>query len=153
MKYSQKGFVEIVLIILGVLLSLFAIGFFREDQTTNRYVPNYQTTANLDCGLTVYTPETNRVVSNPLLLDGFVNGCGWDEVHGSLGTVRVVSDTGVVLVMSKLQRTDTDGKLPYHFNTKLSLPIGRLTRKGSVIISNDLPGPQLRTKVIPVSFW
>ena len=153
MRYKERGFVEIILIVLGVLLGLFAIGFFREDQQSNRYVPNYQTAARVDCGLTIYAPEDNAIVRNSIEIEGFVNGCGWDEEQGSLGSVRVLADTGVVLVMSKLQRVDNDGKLPYHFKTRLSLPIGRLTHKGSVHFSNDLPGPQLRTVMVPVSFW
>lgn len=153
MKHNQRGVVEIVLIVLGVLLGLFAIGFFREDQPTSRYVPNYQTTANIDCGLTVYEPKNNAIVSNPLIIDGYVNGCGWDAYEGALGSVRVLSDTGVVLSMTKLQRIDTDGRLPYHFNTRLSLPAGRLTRKGTLLFSNDLSGPQARTMVVPISFW
>lgn len=153
MKHNQRGVIEIVLIVLGVLLGLFAVGFFREDQTTSRYVPNYQTTAKIDCGLTVYEPRHDAIVANPLVIDGYVNGCGWEEYQSALGSVRVLSDTGVVLSMTKLQRIDTDGKLPYHFNTRLSLPMGKLTHKGTVLFSNDLPGPQLRTVAIPVSFW
>jgi hypothetical protein len=153
MQYSQRGFVEIILIVLGVLLGLFAVGFFREDQQASRYVPNYQTTANVDCGLTIYSPEQNGIVGNPLEIEGYVNGCGWNEEQGTLGSVRVLSDTGVVLVMSKLSKVDNDGRLPYHFKTRLSLPMGRLTHKGTVLFSNDLPDPQLRTVTVPVSFW
>lgn len=153
MQYNQRGFVEIILIVLGVLLGLFAVGFFRDDQQTSRYVPNYQTTANIDCGLTVYEPEKNSIVGNPVEIEGFANGCGWDENQGVLGSVRVLSDTGVVLVMSKLHKVDNDGRLPYHFKTRLSLPMGRLANKGTILFSNDLAGPQLRTVTVPVSFW
>lgn len=116
MTSHNRGFVSILLIIVGLLLALALIGFFtqnvKDTYDANLLSPNPTSTitppvtsssnppptappAQEVCGLIVQTPAANASVSSPLVVQGYANGCGWDVVNGHLATVQLFSSTNV----------------------------------------------------------
>lgn len=102
MRYGERGFVGIALIIVGAVLVYFLIGGFK---TSRRYAFDIRdlppiTPADIEaapCGLTITTPARNSRVASPVEVRGVAKGCGWERSGGRYGYVYVATEGGAPL--------------------------------------------------------
>lgn len=141
MRDSRGMVVGIIVIILGILVALFMIGFFTENRPFG--LGNYRSILNLPCGLTVNTPKPDASVSFPLTVGGYANGCGWEDIDGSVGSIDVLDSNGVVYAHGLLPIVGTVAK-PYYFEISVApaLPAG-ITAGTIVFNSNSGAAPVL----------
>lgn len=156
-KYMNRGFTIIIVIILGLLISLFTIGYFRDDvasKSNNTLLPNYQKQTSYSCGLTLYSPSANDIVGTNIHIEGIANGCGWGDARSSfIGIVRIVNDRSVIISEKNIDATSGDIDIPLHFDMTVAIPKNSLTRKGFLIFSNQRDSSESRELRIPVMFW
>ena len=111
-----------IIVAVGVVLLLVAIGFFRPDKQFFNTV-NYKTALHLQCGLTVSSIDAkNHTIHFPYHLSGWINGCGWEMTGFTAGMVQVFDSKGVPLSASTpLVYNDTGTELPRPFIAYLTL--------------------------------
>lgn len=117
--HTERG--NILIVILGLALLLFVIGFFRGDASFWGTV-GYKKLLNLPCGLTVNHPDLGRgeKVSFPLIVDGYANGCGWDVADGSAGTVQIFDSLGHPVTREYTLSVPADStEAPYYFSANI----------------------------------
>lgn len=144
---KQGGFVTIIIIIFGLILAYFALGGFVNAVPT--MAPAYQNDPiyslsaqdlQAHCGLTVLEPVPNQKSPRPLIVRGYVNGCGWEVHDGIVGTAVVLDKNDIAIsatiplkaVSSKNGATSFAVSIPY---TAFSGLAGR--ESGTVIIQNN----------------
>lgn len=153
----NKGFTMVIVICLGLLLSLFAIGYFKDTQNKDDKsipLPRYQNNINVVCGLTIYNPRSLSVNKNPINISGFANGCGWgDEGNNIVGTVKIVNDRSIIIYQNKIISNTQNPSFPINFDFDIQIDEVDLTRKGNIIFSNDKTGFEERIVKVPVYFW
>lgn len=90
---KQRGFANILLIIIGVFIIIILFGYFRDKK-----IPafkevgssNILATPYLGCGIQVYSPNQNSTIGNIFEFSGLVDGCGWNIQNGIIGTLEVL---------------------------------------------------------------
>ena len=111
---SNRGFIAPLLMVIGLILCLVLIGFFSQNlkrayTPVNPAVPvpsevstpkpeeSTETENEVVCGIIVQTPTEGQSVGSPLVIQGYVNGCGW--IAGDAGVAYVglysSSDTAI----------------------------------------------------------
>lgn len=128
-----------ILIIVGIIAILFLIGFFRSAPAFWDTV-NYKTILRLPCGVTVKHPSfgKNEVVAFPLQVDGYINGCGWEPMNGSAGTVQIFDGKGLpVTDPTPLTLEAPDAGSPYYFNTSLVLSRAPTAEGGNILLRSN----------------
>jgi hypothetical protein len=148
--YTSGRLIAIVAIIVGVILSLLAIGFFSDQHPYG--LPNYRQSLKLPCGLTVYSPKEQTKVKFPLTIYGYANGCGWTLAGDSVGTVEVLGMNGIVLYRGSLPKQQADDDTPIYFERTISLVIPLGHTRGVVVLKNNGIGSASERVVIPVLF-
>lgn len=94
---KQRGFANILLIVLGVFIIIVLFGYFRDKK-----IPafkevgssNILTTPYLGCGIQVHSPNQNSTIDNIFEFSGLVDGCGWNIQNGIIGTLEVLDSNG-----------------------------------------------------------
>lgn len=146
-KSHEAGFGHWVVFLLGAVMVLFLIGFFRTDQHIGEVA--YKKILRLPCGLTFDSVKENDKISFPLKLEGYINECGWIKKGSVAGTAQVFDGTGApVSNKANLNIAPYDSEYPYYFENSLVLENPPHTDTGSLII-NGVGG---LWKAIPVSF-
>ncbi len=155
----NRGFSHIVMIIVGGLLVLLAIGFFavsrsfdavRNTSPTQVLAPERPSV--LPCGLTILDPQPNTKVHLPIIVRGYANGCGWNNAPLTLGKVKILNAEGQVISAEyPLTRKDDHFNLPAYFEATIPAVLGNLQTPMVIIFitSNDRVHPA--TYEIPVA--
>jgi hypothetical protein len=141
---------NIILIIVGIVLVLFLIGFFRSQKSFFGTV-NYKAVLNLPCGLTVQKPDekSEAPLHFPITVAGYVNGCGWERNGMTAGTAQVFDGQGIpVTALAPLAIPEDSTEAPFYFEGHLSLTSAPRTSNGSLIIHSTTG----LMKAIPVTF-
>jgi hypothetical protein len=150
---TNRGIIPfIILTFLGILVALFAMGYFTEQHPFG--LGNYKKILKLDCGLTLYAPKKDASVSFPYKVYGYGNGCDWEPVNGVIGTATLLAGNGLIISKVDLPVSAAniaDGK-PYYFEATLNPPVSFFSEEGTIIIQNMLPGLQKKYISIPVHF-
>lgn len=148
---TSGGIVGIVVIIIGVAICLSLLGFFSGQKPYG--LPSYRQSLNLPCGLTVKNPEPESKIDFPIIISGFANGCGWElDNTDSVGTVEILSGTGIVLHRSSLKKKQDDNEIPVYFEKTINLSVPTGQKRGFVVFKNNGLGISGRRVEIPVSF-
>ena len=136
MKNREGG--NILVIIIGIVLLLFIIGFFRSEKSFWGTF-NYKTILRLPCGITVKSPSYGKdeKVSFPIKVNGYVNGCGWDVEDTSVGTAQIFDGRGLPVTKPvPLVVPDDSKEEPFYFEATL-LPISApSTDVGNILITS-----------------
>ena len=141
-KNKNTGFIGGLLIVVGAILCLLLIGYIAQrlddtyytgtyvGQNTTNTVTQTDNTSNTEgdvidvkCGIIVDTPVENAVTYSPLSVSGYVSGCEWDPVAGSIGTVSLYDsgEGGKVSGTIPLSVLTTSGGKTY-FSATVSYP-------------------------------
>jgi hypothetical protein len=137
MKNRERG--HILVVILGVVLMLFVLGFFRSEKSFWG-VLNYKAILRLPCGLTVNNPkfDDGEKLSFPLVVDGYVNGCGWNMASGSAGTAQVFDAMGLPVTIPVTLAVPSDStEMPYYFKATLVPNAAPHTDTGAIILRSS----------------
>lgn len=150
---ENRGFVNILLIIFGFILVGIIVGFFASRHSVSPIVfPNitgketaspFTTFTTAKCGLVVTAPEPDSIVTMPIVVTGYVNGCGWKEDDQNAGTVVLLNDEGQVISGTYVLFV---GQRPLFSSANFSAtiyPSGKKTTNMSLLFkSNDIPSKQ-----------
>ena len=129
---KERG--NVLVIILGIVLILFVIGFFRSQPSFWGAV-SYKKVLNLPCGLTVDAPKNGDKAAFPIVVDGYINGCGWDPAAASAGTAQVFDGKGLPLTKPIALAIPSDStNAPYYFSASLPLIAAPSTAGGNILI-------------------
>ncbi len=146
-KQYERGFGHFVVFLIGGVLVLFLIGFFRTDQPISQIT--YKKLLRLPCGLTFKSVEEEQKVTFPLKVYGYINECGWVKSGHVAGTAQIFDSYGQPITnKANLNISDAESGYPYYFENSLVLSKAPQTDKGSLIL-NSTSGLY---KAIPVSF-
>jgi len=131
---GERG--NILIVVVGLALVLFVVGFFRSDAGFWGTV-GYKKLMRLPCGVTVNHPEFTRgeKVSFPLIVDGYANGCGWEVQNLRAGTVQVFDTTGHPVTREYNLVVPADSKeAPYYFSANLVPNAAPRTDTGTILL-------------------
>lgn len=152
---KERGIVPLIIIVIGFALILFLIGFFRSEKSFWNTV-NYKALLRLPCGLTLQEPKDDSDAKFPILVKGYVNGCGWELVNGSAGlpaqagTAQVFDGTGMALTKAvPLSVPEQSSEQPFYFEAHVPLITPPTTTSGSLIILSNGGG---LTKALHINF-
>ena len=141
----------IILTIIAVFIALFALGYFTQQHPFG--LPNYTQNVKVSCGITVTDPKTNQVANFPYTVKGYANGCGWDPASdGTIGTIKLLGNNGLVLVSGTLSATDPTGGDPYYFAVTLAPAFISTGDLGAIVIDNTQSGFDHHSIQIPIRF-
>ncbi len=148
MYKSERGMADKTAIFIGIVLILFIIGFFRTDGGLfGKY--NAKSLLQMPCGLTLSDISDNDKIKFPLVINGYVNGCGWDADGKNAGTVQVFDNAGRLISSPAQIFVNEDGvNLPLSIQSTVYLNQVPQTETGKVLIRSYSGF----TKIIPVSF-
>ena len=148
MQKRERGYVDVVTIIIGLALGLLIIGFFRSDKSFFDKI-NFKSMMRLSCGLTYSGISDYDKVTFPLEITGYINGCGWDQDGSGLGTAQIFDNKGLpVSSPTKMVVSDNSTELPYPFVVDLRLNAAPTTDDGQLILRSNAG----LTKIIPITF-
>lgn len=94
----QRGFADILLIIIGLFTTIVLFGYFRDDKKlvtvqlpADDYtaIPEKISMPYTGCGIRVNSPETLSEIGNVFEFSGKVSGCGWNPQNGFIGDVEI----------------------------------------------------------------
>lgn len=113
---SKKGFIAPLLLIIGLILCLVLVGFFSQNikhaytpvspavpvpestiSASKPEDPEESSGEDIVCGIIVQTPTEGQAVGSPLVVQGYVNGCGWIANDTGLAYVGLYSSTGTAI--------------------------------------------------------
>ena len=166
---TQKGVVNVLLIIVGLILSAILVGLFASGvknpfggspAPVNPVTPPVTTTTTVPpinpiCGLTVTAPQPNQTVGQGFLITGTQNGCGWVAFEAVAGTVQAIKIDGTpISAQIPIVISGNWMQLPINFQVALNLtsvpPSGS---SGFLVFKNDdLSGENPKTIAISVKF-
>jgi len=129
---------NVLVIILGIVLVLFLVGFFRSNRAFWDTL-NFKQILRLPCGLTVQHPDPAKPtkLSFPLVIDGYVNGCGWDISKNTAGTAQIFDQSGMSVTAPTSLAVSADQKeTPYYFSALLIPSAAPHTDKGNLIFTS-----------------
>lgn len=150
MKKNEGKIGSIIIIVVGLILCLTVLGFWRTEKDYG--LISYRETLNLPCGVTLYNPKDSQKLKLPFRVNGFANGCGWELEGTVVGTVEVLAPNGIVLYRADLPKKQKDNDFPVYFEKDIvfRLPLGY--DKGVVVIKNTQNGFNKQIIQIPVLF-
>lgn len=147
--HNRGVVVPVIVGVIAVLFFLSFMGFFRADQRP--FGLSLKQALKLPCGLRVYVPKKDSVVSFPLTIRGYANGCGWvPDVENRLGILDVVGDNGVYFGSYVLKAKGDTTRAPYYFDGVISPQIPYVAEKGTFVFTPNVPNGKKVT--IPVTF-
>lgn len=131
----EQGFVVWILAIVGLILALTIMGFFsqniqraygpvpEETKTVVTSAPSLPTPPpakpEVVCGINIENPLPNATVKSPLVIQGYVNGCGWEVTDEKLATVQLfnANDVPITTAIPVSLLGSTTGKTVSFFTT------------------------------------
>ncbi len=170
----QKGFSNILLIIVGIIIALAAIGMYSSMKNRPKYAPTPVQTPSVatpipspttptptptpvvtaPCGIHVTSPSSTTPQTSPMTITGYVDGqCHWGAFEGQTGTVTVFNDKNVAL-SSQIPLTATEDWMQQvvHFQVKIGYSAPHSTN-GYLLFSNeDASGMFPQTYQYPIKF-
>jgi hypothetical protein len=159
----QRGFSNIILIIVGFLLVLVLLGFFAISRQSgsssgsgNTFSLNslaLERKTVLPCGITVIDPKPNTRIHLPLTIRGYTNGCGWNNAPFTLGYVKMLNDKGQTISATyPLSRKDANYNLPAYFEATIPSVLSNLQTTGVTLFFKATSGKNPAVFELPVSF-
>ncbi len=127
----------VLVIALGVILILFAVGFFRTSRTFWDTF-NLKALMRLPCGVTVEHPSYGAKAQFPLRVDGYANKCGWTHTNGDAGMAQVFDSNGMPVTAPFRLRVPASSAdtAPYYFRADLKLLVPPATESGQVVLTS-----------------
>lgn len=147
MKQNRGVILALIVIVIGIVLSLVLLGFFTGQHPYG--LKNSSDFVKVSCGLTVKTPVKYQTVKFPFLVTGYTNGCGWEPVNESVGTLTVLGENGTLLAKGAITTTDT--LQPNYFEVTVDIPTPNFI-KGTFIFENGKTGFESQRVLVPVVF-
>lgn len=167
----KSGFSDIFIIIAGLFVTFIAIGMFsggkspfvsfnnlrtsiQNNQTkTSTTTPKNESRSfvRTPCGLLISKPEPLEKITNPVIIRGVVNGCGWLLSNGQAGTVELVDMNHVPLSARVPLSIVGVSILPASFETPLSWTSPSADTGFLVFRNMDSRGKQVQVVNLPVS--
>ncbi len=148
---TNRGLIPfLILAFVGILVALFAMGFFTEQRPFG--VGNYRKILKLDCGITINAPKEDATISFPYKITGYANGCDWEPVNGVVGTATILASNGLMLAQVPLPVSSVENGKPYYFEASVNVLLSFYSEEGTILIQNMLPGLQSKFIKIPVHF-
>lgn len=123
-----------LLIVIGIVLVLFMIGFFKAEPSFWGSV-NYKKALRLPCGITVKEPLRDARVTFPASTRGYLNGCGWEVDNGVGGSVQIFDGYGMP-VTARIPLVVSGKSAPYSFSAVLLLRQVPATGNGSIVFTS-----------------
>lgn len=174
----KKGFSNVLLVVIGVIIGLAAIGFFTVKGTAPKsYSPTPYTTPSSNptptpapiftpptpapvgpataCGIIIASPVANAVVGPVVNIAGYVDGaCHWSPFEGQAGTVRAYNSNGLPVSATSILTVSGDWmQLPANFTAKVTINTPPQTPTGYLLFSNENPSDQFpETYKFPIRF-
>lgn len=172
----KSGFSDIFIIIAGLCVTFIVIGMFsggkspfasfgsirtsiqnnqtKTTTTTTTTTPKNESRSfvRTPCGLSIAKPAPLEKITNPVVIRGTVNGCGWLLSNGQAGTVELV-DMNYVSLSPRVPLPVVGALiLPATFETSLSW-VSSSADTGFLVFRNmDSRGKQVQVVNLPVSF-
>lgn len=140
---------SVVLIIIGVLLALVALGYF-SNQHAYGVLPNYQDSLHLPCGVSILSPKNGEAIAFPYTVRGYANGCGWGNRSGIAGSVSAVFDNGLIAGSAMLPIAPGNDTQPYYFEQLVNITVPPGAQKGTFIF--HAAGAAFGTGMLSVPF-
>lgn len=155
-SFYKRGEVgDVIIIVVGIILALIALGFWRSPLQNVSFRESKQTSDGIyvdtgpvvvkptsKCGLQIVSPEQNEAITDSLTVAGYINGCGWEYQNGFVGYVQVLDGTGAIVSnLETLEATSNVSTLPVSFEKAIAL---RQTPKGfaGLIVFYSMPNAQ-----------
>lgn len=158
----NKGFAHIILIVFGLLLSLLIVGFIFKQNGFTPPVPSDKPKSLEDifmfspreCGLIIGYPREDQlgaVVTTPIRIAGYANGCDWYLKDNSAGSVQVLNSQGQVISNTYLL-TIVQHRVfaPAYFDLELFVTPPK-DKQGILLFTNNNPANPV-VKRLPITF-
>ncbi len=175
---NQKGFSNVLLVIIGVVIGLAAIGFFtvknsapKSDNSTPYPVSDGANPTQLApistppapapsgpavaCGISIDSPVINEVVGPIINVSGSIDGaCHWTPFEGQAGTVRAYNSNGQPVSSTEILTVSGNWmQLPVNFTAKVTINTPPHTATGYLLFMNENPSDQFpETYQLPIHF-
>ena len=118
----ERGNAEInvtLIVIILIVIAVFLSGYFKSDRVFWDTF-NLKSVLRLPCGLTINNPSQNSKANFPVLVDGYVNGCGWNINNNGAGTVQIFDNQGLPITLpTTLNVAPESNGAPYYFKANL----------------------------------
>ncbi len=137
MVNKEKG--NALLVVLSIFLILGVIGFFNSKKGFWDTV-NYKAALNLPCGLTVTEPKNldKAPVVFPVVVKGYINGCGWDKNGNLAGHIQVFDKKGVMMTDMIPMIVPADSvEQPFYFESTLKMLRVPTTDVGTILVTSN----------------
>jgi hypothetical protein len=145
--------IEAFLVLLALaLVSVFAVNSLNVKIGKNEAisVPNLDT-RELYCGISVTRPQINALVSLPVQISGYVNGCGWEPYLGYVARLKILDSENKQVGRNYLVSRSGSALSPV--SSQFSLTIDSLpTESGRASFVFESFGLERKTFVLPVTF-
>ncbi len=137
------GFWDIVLIIAGFIFIVFLLGygvFSKSVEETKATLPENPLPAVIQkigkagspC-IALTSPDIEKSIHFPVTVVGTVNGCGWKEGNGSIGTMVILDANGQAISNIYTMDVLTKEATTYTFSKKIYLNHTPTTHEGSIL--------------------
>lgn len=135
-KYNRGEVQDVIVVIVGIVLVLVALGIFRRpipDQvvreintSTSEWYSGSDSNGNQfsdsECGLQLIAPAKNQSLASVFEIWGLANGCGWVASNGVVGYAQVHDGLGrIVSNPEPLVVDSAPGALPVEFRQNITL--------------------------------
>jgi hypothetical protein len=136
---KNRGMVPTLIIaVIAVIIGLSLMGFFRVEQKP--YGFSFKQALKLPCGLRIYAPKKDALVTFPFKVYGYANGCGWvPDAENRLGTLDVVGKNGVIYGSYLLRALGDTTKAPYYFEGIITPTVPYTAKEGTFIFTPYAP--------------
>lgn len=175
MKNDNKGFTNIVILIVGFVLVLLAVGMLSGNSAINKTVIDTDTTDKVletetddtgtaelpegtsTCGIYFSTLNDNDTVESPLVIKGNTDGCGWSAFEGVIGNAKLfdlesgtqIGNTAILSATSEWMTTE-----PVYFEGTITFTDTEVENNGYVLIEHQQVADEdpILTHVIPIKY-
>lgn len=175
MKTDNKGFTNIVILIVGFLLVLLAVGMLSGNSAIKRTVIDTGTTDTVletetedideneppegtsTCGIYFSTIDDNDSIESPLVIEGNTDGCGWGAFEGVIGNAKLfdlesgsqIGNTAILSATSEWMTAD-----PVYFEGTITFTDTDGENEGYVLVEHQQVADEdpMLTHVIPVKY-
>lgn len=152
---KQRGAANIFLIILGIFIVFILFGYFRNKSMpylnlggmlvnpTSKINTTPAGSLYSSCGINIYSPLNFGTVDNVFEFSGKVNGCGWNQQNGFIGTLEVLNDVNASLTDKVAIPVNSDGS----FKVSIALK-NKSTNGAGLLVFQSLDQLQIATLTI-----
>ncbi len=125
-----------IALVVGILifLAVFLAGFFKNDRVFWDTF-NVKSLLRLPCGLTVSNPKPDAKAVFPVVVDGYINACGWNAANGGAGTAQIFDGQGLPVTLPVGLSIDSHSEsAPFYFKASLVLHTPPHTDAGNIVL-------------------